>query len=87
MAENINRKESLRANGAFACPALELKEIVYEIVNSDRLEELFSDAILEFKREVELFINKVRKEYGDFNSYILEQCDILDEKLLKNVGL
>lgn len=82
MADN-NQKDSLRANGAFACPSLELKEIAYEIVSLDSLEELVSNAMLEFKRETELFINQVHKEYGDFNSYILEQSGILDERLLK----
>jgi len=39
--------------------------------------------MLEVKSESELFINHVHKKYGNFNSYILEQSGILDERLLK----
>lgn len=80
MTDNITPKDSLRANGAFACPSLEWKEIAYEIVSMDSVEEVVSNAILELKREVKLFINHI---HGDFNSYILDQSGILDEKLLK----
>ena len=83
MTDNINQKDSLRANGAYSCPSLELKELAYEIVNLNSLEELVSNAMLEVKSESELFINQVHKKYGNFNSYILEQSGILDERLLK----
>ena len=86
MKDNITAKDSLRANGAYACPPIQWMEKSYEIKQSDVYDEAVSNAILDFQKEIEKFILLLNEKYGDFDSYVLEQSDILDEKLMKIIA-
>lgn len=45
MPENINAKESLRANGAFACPSYQWIEKTYEISTLESMQIDIANAI------------------------------------------
>lgn len=83
MKDNITGKDSLRANGAYSCPAIQWKEKSYDIKQSDSTEDDVEKAILNFQSEIDLFIMTLNDEYGDFDSYVLNQTDLLDQKLMK----
>lgn len=72
MASNIQERDSLRAVGAFACPSLWVKVLLYDI-SLDTVEEVSARAVKEFKQEVELFIDDIHKNFGDFDSYIIQE--------------
>lgn len=83
MKDNINSKDSLRANGAYACPAIQWMEKSYEVERAESSKEVVLNAILDFQNEIETFILNINEIYCDFDSYILKQSDISDEKLMK----
>lgn len=86
MAENINATVSLRANGAFTCPAFQWGEKSYEVnLLEDMPKDISSTAIIDFKNEINKII-EIIKESGGFDSFILSKENILDEKLLKMIA-
>lgn len=86
MPENINAKESLRANGAFVCPSLNWAEKSYKINSLDSMQKDVEKAIDDFQLEIEQFKRKIKVEYDNFSSFILAQTDFLDEMLLKMIA-
>lgn len=82
MESNILERESLRANGAFTCPSIELAEKEYEIT-VENYEEVIILVVEEFYQILHVFLEDLKKNYIDFNDYVLKQEGILDEKLLK----
>ena len=86
MPENINAKESLRANGAFVCPPFQWIEKSYEVSTLELMHIDIANAINDFQNEINKLIEVIKLECGDFNSFILSQNNILDEKLLKMIA-
>ena len=86
MLENINAKESLRANGAFVCPSYQWDEKSYEVSTLDSMKTDIANAINDLQYEVNKIVELIKLEFGDFNSFILSQEDIMDEKLLKMIA-
>lgn len=83
MPENINAKESLRANGAFAFPSYQWIEKTYEVSTLESMQIDIANAINDYQYEVNKLIELIKLEFGDFNSFILSQKNIIDENLLK----
>lgn len=86
MPENINAKESLRANGAYVCPTFQWIEKSYEVSTLELMPIDIENAINDFQNEINKLVEKIKLEYGDFNKFILSQENILDEKLLKMIA-
>ena len=86
MPENINMKESLRANGAYVCPFFQWNEKSYEISHLESMQMDIASAISEFQNEVNKFVEVIKSEYGNFDSFIISQNNILDEELLKMIA-
>ncbi|KOS60623.1 hypothetical protein [Lysinibacillus sp. FJAT-14222] len=86
MPENINAKESLRANGAFACPPFQWIERSYEVSTLELMQSDIASAINDFQNEINKLVEVIKLDSGDFNSYILSQKNITDEKLLKMIA-
>ena len=82
MESNISERESLRANGAFACPSVEIQEKTYKITE-ENYEEVTILAVEEFYQILNVFLENLKRNYIDFNDYVLKQEDILNDKLLK----
>lgn len=86
MPENINAKESLRANGAYVCPTFQWIEKSYEVSTLELMPIDIANAINDFQNEINKLVEKIKLEHGDFNEFILSQENILDEKLLKMIA-
>lgn len=86
MAENISAKDSLRANGAYVCPPIQLYEKSYELKQSELFDIEVANAIFDFQSEVDKFVVYINETYSDFNSFVLDQRNILDEQLLKMIA-
>lgn len=86
MPENINAKESLRANGAFVCPPFQWIEKSYEVSTLELMQKDIARAINDFQNEINKIVEVIKLDSGDFNSFILSQKNILDEKLLKMIA-
>lgn len=84
MAENKNEPDSLRAVGAFSCPAFQWNKKSYEISSLESLKADIENAMNDFQNEINLFIDMVKLEYGDFHTFILSQNDML-LKMLANI--
>ena len=86
MFENINMKESLRANGAYTCPVFQWNEKTYEISNFESMYIDIANAISDFQNEVNKFVKIIKLEYDNFDSFIISRSNISDEKLLKMIA-
>jgi hypothetical protein len=86
MADNVNAKDSLRANGAFICPSIQWHEKPYELGHSEHYNTEIVNAILDFQKETDEFIFYLNEKYPSFNSFVVDQQNILDEKLLKMIA-
>lgn len=86
MPENLNAKESLRANGAYVCPPFQWIEKSYEISTSELMHLDIAKAINDYQNEINKIVEVIKLECGDFNFFILSQEKILDEKLLKMIA-
>lgn len=83
MKENAFQKDSLRANGAYVAPSIQWDEKTYTITNINEAELVCIEAINDFNIQSKIITNKILSEYGSFDSYVLKQEGIMDEKLLK----
>ena len=86
MPENINAKESLRDNEAFVCPPFQWIEKSYGVSTLELMHINIANAINDFQNEINKLIKVIKLECGDFNSFVLSQKNILDEKLLKMIA-
>jgi hypothetical protein len=86
MPENKSTKDSLRANGAYVCPPFQWMEKSYELSKQESFLIEITDSIVDFQSEINKFILLINKDYQDFNSFILQQSNILDEQLLKMIA-
>lgn len=86
MPENINAKDSLRANGAFVCPPFQWIEKSYEVSTLELMQRDIASAINDYQNEIYKLVELIKLESGDFNSFILSQKNISDEKLLKMIA-
>lgn len=82
MADNINYRDSLRANGAFAMPSMRISK---HIINFIELEETNQKMVQLILKEHNDFIEKVGTT-EEFNEYILRTGDYNDEKLIKMIA-
>jgi hypothetical protein len=85
-SKDLTIRDSLRANGAYACPPIQLGEKLYEISNLEKMELDIEKAINSFEAEIENFNIKVKEKFKDFDNFILAQEEILDNKLLKMIA-
>lgn len=83
MPENIKAKVSLKANGAYVCPPFQWIEKSTELSTSELMHIDIANAINNFQNEINIIIETIKLDYGDFNSFLLSQNNLLDEKLLK----
>jgi hypothetical protein len=83
MSENAQAKESLRANGAFVAPTVDVFDKSYAFENEYEVEQVCKNAIEECRNMSAEFISQVELQYGDFDAYILNQSNIHNEMLLK----
>lgn len=86
MSENINAKESLRANGAYVCPSFQWIEKSYEVSTLELMHIDIANAIDDFQYEINKLVEMIKLEYGDFHAFILSKENILDGKLLKMIA-
>lgn len=83
MSDNIIQKESLRANGAFTVPSIQLAERKYDIeINSD-LYTICKKAIEEFQLVTGEFIETLNSNNVEYEHYIVDKENFLDAKLKK----
>lgn len=83
MEENIQCKDSLRANGAFVAPSFKFMEKRVEILDLNKIDGIAQNIVLKVENECERFMSKLDYDAKKFNSYILEQEGFLREKLVK----
>lgn len=83
MEDNINAKESLRANGAFVAPSFRFKESSIVIEKAEDIERICKIALESLESESTLVLKSVKFNVDDFNRFILEQSNLLDEQLIK----
>lgn len=86
MPENIHARDSLRANGAYVCPPIQWIEKSYEVSTFDLMHKDIENAIKDFQKEINNIIEIIKLQHGNFDSFILSQENILDEKLLKMIA-
>lgn len=86
MPENKNAKASLRANGAFACPPFQWNEKSYNVCMLDGMKREIASAINDFNNEINNLIDEISINFVEFNSFILSQEHIIDEKLLEMIA-
>ncbi|MHC1723773.1 MAG: hypothetical protein AB9836_11300 [Aminipila sp.] len=83
MVENINSKESLRANGAYASPVFQFAEKSYELGIIEEMPKDIAKVIMDFENEIKKFAEIIKFQYGNFDLFILSKNNISDEKLIK----
>jgi hypothetical protein len=79
MEDNISYRDSLRANGAFTMPSIEISQC--QIVISD-IQVASLEIVQIMSKAHNDFIDRVKTSEG-FNKYLLEQEKFADEKLIK----
>ncbi|MCG3087959.1 hypothetical protein [Sporosarcina cyprini] len=80
MAENIKRKDSLRATGAFTAPSYKYGECIIEL---DDVPSSCESAIKDFTHKTETFLSNLEWDIHKFNKFILESEGIRRGNLLK----
>ena len=83
MKENSARKDSLRAIGAFAAPAVIIDQKTYIIQELSDIEQICEEAIREFTNNINSFKESIKDVYGNFDSFALKQKGIFREELIK----
>lgn len=83
MPDNINQRESLRANGAFVVQSIQLAESQYTIMINSDLESISKTVLEEFEIKVGKFLESINLSHEEYYQYILHQANFLSEKLKK----
>lgn len=83
MKDNIHQKDSIRANGAYVAPSIQWKEETYIITDVTCIEQVCNNVVDDFKCESRNFIENIILGYNNFDSFVLHQSGIMDEKLMK----
>lgn len=86
MEENINEKDSLRANGAYTMPSFKIGEYSKELDELTNLDELSHIFLKQISSENSHFIESVCKNTEIFNRNLLEQKGYLREELIKMIA-
>jgi hypothetical protein len=79
MEDNISYRDSLRANGAFTMPSIEITQCQIEILD---IKKASQDIVRIISKAHNDFIDRVKTTEG-FNKYLLEQEKFAYEKLIK----
>lgn len=86
MLDNINSKDSLRANGAFAFPSIKISEKYFEIDNQIETEKHIQKLFEYITQVHNKAISSVDNNVTKFNHTILEQKGYLREELIKAIA-
>ena len=83
MPDNINQRESLRANGAFVVQSIQLAESQYTIMINSDLVSISKTVLEEFEIKVGKFLESINFSHEEYYQYILHKENFLSEKLKK----
>lgn len=86
MKDNIDEKDSLRANGAYTMPSFKIGEYSFVITETANLEEVSRILMKKIAIEQDTFIDSFNKNTKMFDNYLLEQCGYPREALIKMIA-
>ena len=83
MPDNINQRESLRANGAFVVQSIQIAESQYTITINSDLDSISKTVLEEFEIKYGKFLESINFSHEKYYQYILHKVNFLSEKLKK----
>ena len=86
MSENSLHKDSLRANGAFAAPVVQMYEKDYSVSDISDIEITCKEAIDEFAKSSDDFIAHIDEEHADFDSFVINRTGVPHDDLIKMIA-
>lgn len=86
MEENINSRDSLRANGVFVSPSMKLSELECTISEFKNIPELCNEISQQANKVYDEFLNSIDMNLEIFNDRVLNSTNYFRDKLLKMIA-